>query len=1065
MNYQIQENMLREIPAQFALPAPEWRPRALYILFSVLGLLVIVGCTFLPSATDIVILLGGLAVCTGAILRPRLALQIVFIGAGLPALLIPLPGHNMRPVEVGLWLCLLVIILWRPPLRLRLPHLLALLFLAIGVISFIHAPTFSSGLGAYTADKRLFGDLLAVLALFCGAFLFKYIKDISAFLVIVLLSNLPIYLIALAQALKLHVPTIIALSDPTQSEGRLPGPFAGAIGFSMYLVNLFAIALACWLVSKRKRDRLIGIGMTLITALALIGSGTRSAAIAAAVIVVVSFTLTRRFKLLIGIFVIAGGVAIVFFNKILPLFTHDPTSASNRLFLWQTAINLIASHMWIGIGMWNFPKYYALLIVSQGSQLNSHGGVSIHEQYLEWGMESGIFWMIVGVLLLLSITYICWQAYRVAARKQQVLLLAATLAMLANIVIGFFDVPLDETEGTIVLFLLAGLALSCAAHTQGRVRYIAWSGGARTQQRIARAGIASVLYWPQPVRQVSKTARIQLKPAQEVKKADVAGETANVTTHSAPNVQKTGYSVVIQLLSWALPIPLIFPMTALLTRYLGPVQYGEYSFTLSVLAILVLFCGNGIDPLVLRQLSKKPRAEWREILSYAIGTRVFVISLVVGATILAVLLLPMSEEQRNLLLIGSISLFFSFSLGSLHTTFEIGFRLEQRVSLLSIITTIDRIVTAGLVGLIVYLHLPLLWACCIIIYSDIPFFLIQLCLARRDFGIQLRFNFTRARELFLSSLPLIGYNIMFLIAAQADLLLLMALVGAQSVGIYALASRITDPLLSIVLAYAIGLYPLFCSKFSEGREQFATVYHESVRILALVIIPLSLIVSAEAEPIVALLGGQSFIAATTAVRLLMWAMAVTFFNQLAVRACMSAHLEKRMMYVTVGSSIVNIVANLVLIPYWHIIGAGVAALAGELVGFCLLTYLLRPHVHLSSNLSMILRICAGNIPMLLFLIWQQKASALLVVPLALLLTLCGCILTRTISIKDVALLRNVVYSRRKRKEQTTTRNRLDDDITDLLPMIDDIAEQPTLLLPVIESVADGPTLVLPRIKL
>src|SRR6266487_105820 len=492
MSYEIQDNLLPTIARQFAQPVPIRKQRVLFIIFGVLLLLVILGCTVGPSPVIAVALIIGLAVCIGAIWKPRLALHVVFIGAGLPSLLLPLPGHNMRPVEAGLWLCLLVIILWRPQLRLRLPHLLALLFLAIAFISFIHVPEFSTGVNAYTADKRFYEVLLIVLAFFCGTFLIKHIKDGSSFLVAVLLSNIPLYLIVLAQAMRFHLPSMLVLSDPAQSEGRLPGPFGGAVGFGMYLINLFAVALACWLLSERRRDRITGACMTIATSLAIVGSGTRSVAIAACVAVIVSFTLTRRFKSLLVVLALASVTIAAFSNKILPLFTHDPTSSSNRLFLWQEAIRLVTTHPWIGIGLWQFPKYYAQLVVSLGARLNPHGGVSVHEQYLEWAMESGIFWFIIGILLLLSITYFCWRAYRLAPRKQQVLLLAATLAILANIVIGFFDVPLDETEGAVILFLLAGLALGHAMRIDRNI------SPSLVRQMMGVIGGGGILSWPLP---------------------------------------------------------------------------------------------------------------------------------------------------------------------------------------------------------------------------------------------------------------------------------------------------------------------------------------------------------------------------------------------------------------------------------------------------------------------------------------------------------------------------------------------------------------------------------------
>ncbi len=64
---------------------------------------------------------------------------------------------------------------------------------------------------------------------------------------------------------------------------------------------------------------------------------------------------------------------------------------------------------------------------------------------------------------------------------------------------------------------------------------------------------------------------------------------------ATPNTQKTGRSVLIQLLSWGIAIPVIFPVTALLTRYLGPVRYGEYTFTFPFLTVFGLLTCTGMD--------------------------------------------------------------------------------------------------------------------------------------------------------------------------------------------------------------------------------------------------------------------------------------------------------------------------------------------------------------------------------------------------------------------------------------------------------------------------------------
>jgi O-antigen/teichoic acid export membrane protein len=720
---------------------------------------------------------------------------------------------------------------------------------------------------------------------------------------------------------------------------------------------------------------------------------------------------THRYKMLLGIMLVAGATIALFFDKILPRFVHDQNSIPNRFLLWNEAIKIISTHPWIGVGLGHFRFYYAQLIVSQASLLNPDTVVP-HQQYLEWAVESGIGSLIVGVLLLLSILYSCWKAYRIALRSQQVLLLATILAVLANILIGFVDVPLDQVEGPVFLFLLIGLALGFAEH----IRWGEYVEGVNVPStpsfglllmNITGAGYR--LYYS-----LSKHRIAKLFPSSQSPPSDAS---TVPTGDVAPSAQKTSRVIIIQMLFWGIAIPVIFPTTALLTRYLGPVQYGEYMFTLPFLAVFAMLTGTGMDPHIIRQLSRQPRAEWSNILSYAAGTRLLSTTLSAIALALFALTLPISTEQRNLLLLGSISLFFSFSVNCVRTIYSHGFRAEQRASILILLETINRIVTAGLIVLAVVLHLSLLWAYVLIIYSDLPFFLIQMLIARRRFGIRVHFSLAHTREHLLGSLSLTGYDALTLIAGQADVILLMVLAGPLSVGIYALAMRITDPLLAILFAYTNGLYPLLCAKFVEGREQFDRVFQEAVRILALITVPLAIFISASASAIVALLGGQHFAAAAIVVQLLIWALATTFLCQLAARACMATNMERQIPCITAISVGINILVNLVLIPRWQFVGAGVAALSSELIAMFLFYIMLRHHVRLLPILGTVFRVFLANIPALVFLLWQRHAPLLLLEPIALLLTVIGYLVTRVLSLNDVLLARRFLLTWRTRSKE------------------------------------------------
>ena len=955
-------------------------------------------CALIQSLFVALAVFAVLAVALLAIMRPGLALLLLGACAGLPSLVLPVPGHHMHLVEPAVGLCLITVVLRRPQARLSVSHLFALAFLLLAFISFVHVPEIAGnaqGSDTYGADKRLLALCIVLSAFFCGTLLALYVKDSTRFLIGILFVSLPPYLVGLSEAVGLPLASWLEVSganDPRLSDGRLWGPFPWSVNFGMYLVNLFAVAVVCWLLGDRRWQRIGGALMTLATALSIIGTGTRSAAVSACVIALLALGMTRRFRLLGAALLLAATAGALFSEKIVAFFTHDETSTANRLLIWNLALKLIRANPWLGIGLEQFHYYYAQLIVSRTDELGAMG-IHPHQQYLEWAMESGLLWLLTGVLLLLSIIVCCTKAYYVALQQRRPLLLAAALAMVANVLIGFFDAPLDQLEGPIILFLLAGLALGYVPPAE--------------EGRAART-LSLVSAWTRHRFNSTLNKGIRLRKAAFLRSGNGAGGGESTKLDST----STGRTIIFQLLSWGIALPLIFPTTALLARYLGPVQYGEYSLTFPFLTIFALLSGTGMDPLVIRQLSSQPRAEWGRILSYALGSRLISTLVSTAAAALAACILPIHREQRDLLLIGCSSLLFSFSFNGMRIILSHGFRAEQRVGPLALLEAANRILTATLIALVVMLHLSLLWIYIIVVYSDLPAFLLQLWLAYRRYSIRLRFSLLHLREHMLSGLPLLGHRTLTLVAGQIDLLVLTIESTPVNVGIYALASRITDPLISIAHVYVNGLYPLFCTSFREDRGRFASLYIEAVRVLLLIALPCTIAVTMEADSIVQVLGGSQFDAATPAVQILLWAMILTFLNQLAESACTAANLERRIPLVTIVSTTINLAANLLLIPRWQIIGASLAALGSEGVTLCLFTLLLKQYIRPLPLLGMVLSTLISNLPAFTLLRWQYHTPFLIMIPLGVVVSLVSYVITGILVHRDLLNILQLLHHRK-----------------------------------------------------
>ncbi len=880
--------------------------------------------------------------------------------------------------------------------KVRLQRVHALALVVLSVAVLLFVLPTTTASAPGLAARRLYDIGLACEAFFCGTFLVNTIRRVPALITTILLGAIPICLLTALQSGGFSLPGGIV----EVARIFVFTPNETAI-LSFCLLPFLAVGLACYITSRSWRNQVIGGAITLLITLMLAFAGVRSAVFAGAVMMFVALLFMRYYRLILALLLIMLFMGLFFFHQFTTLVMLTQSLIGHQLTSWSLVVSYILAHPLFGSALRPLPSFSASPVMP-----------ILHNQYLELAAEGGITWLLAMLIFLGSIFVVCWRAlHSASSQRQQTLLLSTILLLLALAITGFIANPLYATSIDVIVFLQCGMALG------------------------------SVVQWP---KKESKTAAAAL---------------ALSLQPTPPNAWKTVRAVTFQMVGWAVSGFVMVPATALLTHYLGPVQYGEYGFTLPLLAFGALLSGTGMDPLLIRRLSRQPQARWSRVLSYALGARLLSTLVSMLAIALLALLLPISMEQRTVLWLGCGSLLFSFSYNGLRTVYTYGFRTEQRIAPLVIIETVSRILVAAMIGVAILEHLPFIWTYVLIVYIDLPCFIVLSLIARRRFKMRLQFSRQHIREYILGSLSLTGYDALTLLVGQADVLMLMFILGPFYVGLYALAIRISDPLLSITALYVNGVYPLLCATFEKRRERFADFYREAVRVIALAVIPPSIVVSLLAATAVALLGGEHFVSAVIVVQLLMWATAIICFSQLAARGCMAANLERFIPYISGISALCNIIGNLVMIPRWQAMGAGIVSIASELLALILFTILLRKHIQAWRTLSVVARVGLGTLPAVVILLWQPHISLLITIPIALMLTIGGCYVTRALLWRDmVAIWRFLfIYPVNCYRTAHTGEDAFSEDI--------DVAESPTLLLPRYDDLAEYPTVIMPRVHM
>src|SRR5947209_11195029 len=317
----------------------------------------------------------------------RLPFAIALLPLTLPYYLLHktiVSHYSFSLAEITLGVCLLVALLqlllqrsrwqyWLPwqELRERLgPFTIPILvFLAAAAFSIIIA--YDKVVALRSFREEVFDPLLyVVLALYC----LRSRQDVTRLLGALLGSGLLVALFGMLQYFFFKNQLVLE-SDGIRRVHAMYGS-ANSIGLLFDYVLPIGLALVVArrqhaqkvLASWKKRALAVAICLPLLYVLYLTQSIGAWLAIAAAALFIAALSIRSRRELLIGValFVVVMGVAVFFFHTRMERFIFDShvdvqgvSTATKRLYLWQSALNMIHDSPWFGYGMDNWLCHYS----------------------------------------------------------------------------------------------------------------------------------------------------------------------------------------------------------------------------------------------------------------------------------------------------------------------------------------------------------------------------------------------------------------------------------------------------------------------------------------------------------------------------------------------------------------------------------------------------------------------------------------------------------------------------------------------------------------------------------
>ena len=399
-------------------------------------------------------------------------------------------------------------------------------------------------------------------------------------------------------------------------------------------------------------------------------------------------------------------------------------------------------------------------------------------------------------------------------------------------------------------------------------------------------------------------------------------------THSAKTHQ--GFRRYFANTSWMFAEQMLRMIAGLLVgiwvaRYLGPEQFGVFSYAIAFASLFSSIAKLGLDGIVVRDLVREP--EQRDsYLGTAFWLKLGGALIMLGAVALATQFTS-SDRLTNLyiLIIASGAIFQSFHVVDFY------FQSQVLSKFVSICKMTQLLISSLLKLYFIFTGADLIWFVLVTLVDQLTLAL-SLYFAYRYQklgGFYRYFDVTLAKQLLKDSWPLIFSGLVVMIYMRIDQIMIKEMLGEREVGLFSAAVRISEVWYFIPMIITASLFPSIVNAKKISEELYYARLQRLYTIMVWLAIAIALPMTFLSDWLVTLLYGESYREAGQVLMVHIWAGVFVFLGVASGRWLISENLQWIAFYRTFSGAIINIILNFVLIPIYGLIGAAIATVIAQ----------------------------------------------------------------------------------------------------------------------------------------
>lgn len=379
-------------------------------------------------------------------------------------------------------------------------------------------------------------------------------------------------------------------------------------------------------------------------------------------------------------------------------------------------------------------------------------------------------------------------------------------------------------------------------------------------------------------------------------------------------------------------LSVIFPLITFpyISRVLNVSGIGKYNFSSSVVSYFMLIAALGINNYAVRE-GAKYRNNRPKINQFA--NEVFTIntcSAIVAYVCLLICLIIFSKLHSYFICILIYSIQIGFSVISVDWLFTI----YEDFVYITIRSILFQIISIVLLFIFVRHSNDYLNYAAITVFSAVGSNILNFYKAEKEHRIHLIFHFDWKKHM-MPIMILFAANVANLIYVNSDITLLGLMKNNYVVGIYSISSRIYGIIKSVLSAVLLVSVPRLALLYGNRKfSEYKMLLLKLTNVLVLLTLPAMIGLVMLSKQIILIIAGNHFMRSVTSLQIL----AVAYiFSILAwiLSDCVliPAKREKYLLCSMTISALVNIIFNVIMIPYWSENAAAISTVLSELIMF------------------------------------------------------------------------------------------------------------------------------------